>query len=461
MNRGVVAGVFWGALAALVGLVVLSEVAMPPSVPVQQATAPAEVSAPKTQDAVAPDVKADSALAPQPARTATEPAPAGAQPSAVTEAPAAPGAAAEVGAAPAAPAAGEPLPGPATMAPGPRVPAADLAPAAPDAPAPQVQSEPSKDALLEPAPAPPSDAAPKMPAVAAEPAPAVQPAPTTTPPQPEAAPKESTTATIQDNKPSTLPSAKALPKVATGVTVNQLPQVGAPPVTAPTPAAAGPLALYARSFEGGKGKPLFAILLRDIGAAGMDRAELARLPFPVSFVVDPLAPDAEQAEQAYRAAGQEVLILATGIPAGATAADIEQTFQSVTETLPETVAMIDATEAGFQDNRPLASLVIPVLKAGGRGLVTYDRGLNAADQIARREGLPAATIFRRLDAEGEAKAVIRRYLDRAAFKAAQDGKVVVIGDTRPETIAALLEWTVEGRAASVALAPVSAVLSAD
>ena len=42
--------------------------------------------------------------------------------------------------------------------------------------------------------------------------------------------------------------------------------------------------------------------------------------------------------------------------------------------------------------------------------------------------------------------------------AAQEGTVVVIGDTRAETVAAILEWTVEGRAATVSLAPVTAVL---
>ena len=61
--------------------------------------------------------------------------------------------------------------------------------------------------------------------------------------------------------------------------------------------------------------------------------------------------------------------------------------------------------------------------------------------------------FRDLDGDGEAAPVIRRYLDRAAFKAAQEGRVTVVGRTRPETVAALLEWTVEGRAATVALAP--------
>ena len=67
-------------------------------------------------------------------------------------------------------------------------------------------------------------------------------------------------------------------------------------------------------------------------------------------------------------------------------------------------------------------------------------------------------IFRRLDGGGESKQTIRRYLDRAAFKAAQEGSVVVIGDTRAATVAAILEWTVEGRASSVTLAPLTAVL---
>jgi uncharacterized protein len=152
------------------------------------------------------------------------------------------------------------------------------------------------------------------------------------------------------------------------------------------------------------------------------------------------------------------LTLANGIPPGAEASDLEQTFATLSSILPESVALVDQDLGGFQDQRPLATLVLPVIKGEGRGLVTYDRGLNAADQIARREGVPAAVIFRRLDGEGESIPTIRRYLDRAAFKAAQEGSVVVIGDTREATVAAILEWTVEGRAATVTLAPVTAVM---
>ncbi len=158
-----------------------------------------------------------------------------------------------------------------------------------------------------------------------------------------------------------------------------------------------PVKRYARTFDGANGKPLFAILLHDVGSAGMSREELAKLPFPVSFVIDPLATDAKAANAVYRAAGQEVLTLANGIPQGATAEDLETTFQTLTSILPESVAMIDEDIGGFQDQRPLAGLVLPIIKGEGRGLVTYDRGLNAADQIAQREGVPAAVIFRRLD----------------------------------------------------------------
>ena len=151
-------------------------------------------------------------------------------------------------------------------------------------------------------------------------------------------------------------------------------------------------------------------------------------------------------------------MLATGIPAGATAADLEQTFQALATGLPEAVAVIDLASGGFQDDRGLAAQIVPIVKAQGRGLITFDRGLNAADQVARREDVPAATVFRQIDAEGEEIPTIRRYLDRAAFKAAQEGRVTVLGSARPETVAAILEWTIEGRAASVALAPASAVM---
>jgi polysaccharide deacetylase 2 family uncharacterized protein YibQ len=297
---------------------------------------------------------------------------------------------------------------------------------------------------------------------------------TTLQPAPEAAPEAAT-------KPAPQSASEVKPKAVEGVTTGRLPTITPEPAeeaaaasakTSPAePSAMGtevpeiavdlsPLQRFVRSFENPGAKPLFAILLLDPGDPELPRAELAALPLPLSFVVDPMQPGAAEAAAIYRAAGQEVVMLATAIPKGAKAADLEQSFAAVAQILPEAVALIDTADATFQDNRGLSAEVVTHLDAKGLGLVTFDRGLNAADQVARREGLPSAIVFRSLDDEGEDSPLIRRYLDRAAFKAAQEGRVVVIGTAREATITALLEWAVEGRSASVALAPISAVMQA-
>jgi polysaccharide deacetylase 2 family uncharacterized protein YibQ len=255
-----------------------------------------------------------------------------------------------------------------------------------------------------------------------------------------------------------------------GVIIGRLPKIGdAPKPETPAtelPATVEaedlrPIILHAAAFENPEGKPLFSIVLIDSGAPALNRAALADLPFPVSFALDPLDPATAERAAIYRSAGKEVVMLATGIVEGAQASDVEVAFQAMEQGLPQAVAVMDLPEKRFQDNRPLASLVVPVIASQGRGLLTWDQGLNAADQVARREDLAAAVVFRPIDAVGEDDTAIRRGLDRAAFKSAQDGRVTVVGRTTDETIAALLEWTVEGRAATVALAPLSAVLTID
>ncbi len=332
--------------------------------------------------------------------------------------------------------------------------AADALPSPADLPPPPPLS-PDEQAVLDAAiaGAVPLDPAP----VEASPIVDAAPAPDTLAPAPGLLPDTG----LQDAVPTTLTPTPPLQTEG----ARRLPQVGdvAEPTAAAVPevteADLPPLTRYAATFDNPEAKPLFSLVLVDTGAADLDRVTLAGLPFAVSFVVDPLSPGAKAAAEIYRAGGKEVLMLATGIPAGATPADLEQTFQAHGAALPQAVAVIDLADGGFQNDRQLATQLVPILAAQGRGLVTWDRGLNAADQVARRDGLPTAMVFRSLDAEGEDAPVIRRYLDRAAFKAAQEGAVTVVGQTRPETIAALLEWTVEGRASTVALAPISAVLA--
>jgi polysaccharide deacetylase 2 family uncharacterized protein YibQ len=285
-------------------------------------------------------------------------------------------------------------------------------------------------------------------------------------PEAETLPEASGLATAD----KTFKPAPRLTDTTEGVIVGRLPRIGDAPATE-TPAAEAaepapevdtrPIVQFAATFENPDAKPLLALVLIDPGTAELDRAGLAALPFPVSFALDPLDPATPERAAIYRAAGKEVVMLATGIAEGAQASDIEVAFQSMAQGLPEAVAVMDLADPVFQDRRPLASLVVPVVKAQGRGLVSWDKGLNAADQVARRDDVPSAVVFRDLGAGGTESTAIRRTLDRAVFKAGQDGRVTVAGTASPEMVAALLEWTVEGKAATVALAPLTAVLAVD
>lgn len=360
----------------------------------------------------------------------------------------------------------------------------DTAPDAPVLPAAPDAGVTVPDALAEAAPGLSGAATPALPGDEAAPSrtddpPAVeeallQPAPAAeAPPAPALIVPDAPLPTVPDGAPQGTDASEEMANAVPGVRTDRLPRIGddAAPAeddmategaeTAALPEAAlgtTPLELFRRDFDNPDAKPLFSIILIDEGIPAEERARLAALPFAVSFALDPLAADSADAARVYRAAGQEVVMLASGIPQGATASDLEQTFQALDMAMPEAVAVLDRMEGGFQDTLDLARQAVPIVAEQGRGVVTYDRGLNSADQVARREGVPRATIFRVLDAEGESIPKMRNYLDRAAFKAAQEGRVLVIGRAQADTVAAILEWTVEGRAASVMLAPVSAVL---
>lgn len=297
------------------------------------------------------------------------------------------------------------------------------------------------------------------------------------PPPGAEAPASAPAAVVPDSgpaeaRPSRLAPDPGLGAVAGTARADRLPRIIGP-AAEPDPATAAPVLIeaeaegagdlpalerHARAFENPAGKPVFAIVLIDGGEPSLDRRALAAMPFPVTFLLDPSRPESALAASIYREGGQEVAMLAAGLPAGATAADLEVTFAAYGDVLPEAVAIVDPEQGGFQGDRALATMVAPIAAGQGRGLLSWDRGLNAAEQVARRQGLRSGVIYRRLDSAGEDIATMRRYLDRAAFKAAQDGRVIVAGGTRPETVAALLEWAVEGRATTVALAPLSAAL---
>ena len=332
----------------------------------------------------------------------------------------------------------------------------------PDPEAPLTESVETELAELLPEPQPPA-ADPEVPV--SDPAPETEAEATDLP--------GSATGEMPGTRPAALPGTPLAPEAAepapaASVITGRLPRIGDAPPAEPEPEIAEvapaddrPIARFAAPFENPDNKPLVAILLIDSGAPDLDRAGLAALPFPVSFALDPLDPATPGHAALYRAAGREVVMLVTGLPQGAQPSDVEVAFQSMAQNLPEAVAVMDLASGGFQNDRPLASLVVPVVQAQGRGLVTWNAGLNAADQVARRADLAATTIFRDLAAGGTDRFSLRRTLERVLFKAGQEGRVAVATEATPEIVAGLLEWSIEGRGATVALAPLTAILTVD
>ncbi|APE43177.1 hypothetical protein BOO69_06930 [Sulfitobacter alexandrii] len=257
-----------------------------------------------------------------------------------------------------------------------------------------------------------------------------------------------------------------------GVTVNR-PGDTTPAETSDTPEtqeaaaeaddpALPPIRAFAEAAPDTGGKPLMGIILIDDGSGltsgAQGLAALRSFPYPLSFAVDAAQPDAAERMRMYREAGFEVLAM-VGLPEGAQPSDAETTFNVVLPRLDEVVAVLEAPEGGFQSSRDLSDQITAILSDTGHGLVTQDKGLNTMPKLARKEGVPADPVFRDFDSKGQSATVIRRFLDQAAFKAGQEGAVIMLGRLRPDTISALLLWGLQDRASSVALVPVSTVLT--
>lgn len=129
-----------------------------------------------------------------------------------------------------------------------------------------------------------------------------------------------------------------------------------------------------------------------------------------------------------------------------------------TRALSEAVAVLDPG-TGVQNNPAFGNQSGADHQGSGRGLITEAEGLNAGDQVARREGVPSAVIFRRLDADqpgrhaplpgprclqgraGRTRYCVAASLGRAPWPRCWNGR--------------------SSRAGTVALAPASALLKAE
>lgn len=270
-----------------------------------------------------------------------------------------------------------------------------------------------------------------------------------------------------EQTPSTLAPSGTIADRVDGMRSNRLPRIGesleaeqTDPEAEMEPVQTSALTRNAEAFDNPEGKPLMSIILIDDGTSPIGVEALSSFPYPVSFAVDADWAGAADAAARYRAAGFEVLLI-VDLPRKASAADVEVAMQSALSRVPQAVGVLEGNQTGLQASREASLQLAPILNESGHGLVMYPEGLDTARKLLAREGVPAATLFRDFDAQGQNAAAVRRFLDQAAMKAGQqDEGVIMLGRLRAETVSALLLWGLQDRANRVALAPVSAILRA-
>jgi polysaccharide deacetylase 2 family uncharacterized protein YibQ len=197
------------------------------------------------------------------------------------------------------------------------------------------------------------------------------------------------------------------------------------------------------------GRPMLGVLIAYAGVLPDLRVTLA---------LDPLSADAAETARAWREMGREVAIMATGLPMGADARDIEVTLQSHLRRLPETVALVDLPEGGIARDRVLAAQAVAILAEDGHGLVTHPTGLNAAARMAESASVAALTTVERLVATDDA-AARRRALDRAALRATQEGSALIFVEGSAEALETLHDWMDTTRGRDLDVVPLSTLLN--
>lgn len=341
-----------------------------------------------------------------------------------------------------------------------------------------VSTEPAQP----PAPPVPAVEAPLVP----DPAPAV-PTETAVEPAPEATPSQDSTASERPPVRRLIPSAPdadtaavatapAAPRPAIGTPAAsltdrnpgnsaRLPSIGGAEEAATPPdtsaqavdASLSPLKRFAAAVDSDPSLPKMSIVMIDDGTGPLGPDTLDGFPFPVTFAIDPAQPGASDRMSAYRALGYEVAALVS-VPTAALPSDVEQILGGAIAAVPEAVALIEAPGGGLQAARNVTEQAASFAADSGHGLIFLPNGLNTAQAIAQRETVPALSILRDFDGEGQDARTKRRFLDGAAFRARQDGAVVMLGRLTPDTLSALVLWSLQDRASSVSMVPVSTLL---
>lgn len=208
-------------------------------------------------------------------------------------------------------------------------------------------------------------------------------------------------------------------------------------------------------FSAPEGAGLIAVVLVHTEGPAFDLPQDEGLPIPLTLAVPARLTEAATIARTYRQSGHEVVLI-PDLPQGASAQDAAVALPVNLAQVPSAVALMDANGNEFQDNRGATESVVAAASESGLGLVTWPKGFNTAGRMASQEGVPSATVFREL-AGGDARQVAR-ILDQAAFRARQEGGVVLVGPAVQEVVDGLKAWSELTRRSDISLAPLSAVL---
>lgn len=309
-------------------------------------------------------------------------------------------------------------------------------------------------------------AQPPIPAVPeAETALIVEEAPVAEEPQPEPEPEQVAVAApepaVENNRPSIGKPAGSFLDRDTGVQTSRLPRLGAETAdaSADAPQTETPLSKFAAKPDPAPAAdlPRISVILIDDKVDTWGPEALKTLPIPVSIAIPPSHPEATKTAEAYRKLGFEVLAMAD-IPEGAEPSDVEVTLSGTLQTIPEAVAILEDPAGGVQSSRAVSSQTAAFLAESGHGLVMLPKGLNTAQQLAAKAGVPSASLFRDMDKDNQDAAHVRRSLDQGAFRAKQQGAVIMLGRLHANTLSGLIQWGLQDKNASIAIVPVSTVL---
>lgn len=204
---------------------------------------------------------------------------------------------------------------------------------------------------------------------------------------------------------------------------------------------------------------LMAVVLVDNGNMRLDPDILGSLPFTVTIAV-PAKNDVHNAlMRYYRDEGFEVALL-IDLPEGSNATEVTEILDKAISTVSEATTILERTPGTLQNSREITTALADRLALSGHGLVLYDTGVNPALERAKSVAVPVKTIYRNLDQDNGNERAMRRFLDGAAFRAQQEGSVIITASPSPSVISALTFWSLQERSSSVIKTSLSQALLA-